>query len=36
MKNWDPLRGMYGSMEAELEVQRTIKEGGADGLPLPS
>ena len=22
-KNWDPLHGMYGSMEAEFEVQRT-------------
>ena len=27
-----PLHGMYGSMDAELEVQRTIKRGGADGL----
>ena len=33
---------MYGSMEAEYEVQRTIKraehhqEGGADGLLMPS
>ena len=26
-----PLHGMYGSMEAELEVQRTIKRAGADG-----
>ena len=25
MKNWGPLYGMYGSKEAELEVQRTIK-----------
>ena len=24
-KNWGFLHGMYGSMEAELEVQRTIK-----------
>ena len=22
---WGPLHGMYGSMEAEFEVQRTIK-----------
>ena len=28
-----PLHGMYGSMEEELEVQRTIKDG-ADGIPL--
>ena len=26
------LHGMYGSMEAEFEVQRTIKEGGADRI----
>ena len=38
----EPLYGMYGSMEAEYEVQRTIKraehhqEGGADGLLMPS
>ena len=25
MKRLEPLPGMYGSMEAELEVQRTIK-----------
>ena len=25
MKRWGPLHGMYGSVEAELEVQRTIK-----------
>ena len=25
MKKWEPLHGMYGSMEAECEVQRTIK-----------
>ena len=25
MKRWDPLHGMYGSVEAEFEVQRTIK-----------
>ena len=25
------LHGMYGSMESEFEVQRTIKECGADG-----
>ena len=27
----EPLYGMYGSMDAEYEVQRTIKRGGADG-----
>ena len=32
----EPLHGMYGSMEAEFEVQRTIGEGGANGIPLPS
>ena len=25
MKRWEPLYGMYGSMEAEYEVLRTIK-----------
>ena len=25
MKSWGPCHGMYGSMEAEFEVQRTIK-----------
>ena len=30
------LRGMYGSMEAGFEVQRTIKEGGADCVLMPS
>ena len=30
-----PLLGMYGSVETELEVQRTIKRG-ADGLLVPS
>ena len=24
LKNWDLCAGMYGSMDAELEVQRTI------------
>ena len=30
----EPLHGMYGSMEPEFEVQRTVKR--ADGLPMPS
>ena len=30
-----PMHGMYGSSEAELEVQCTIKSG-ADGLPVLS
>ena len=30
------LLRMYGSMEGELEVQRTFKRTGADGIPLPS
>ena len=32
-----PLHGMYGSVEAEVEVQRPAhhQEGGADGLLLP-
>ena len=25
VKRWRPLHGMYSSVEAELEVQRTIK-----------
>ena len=25
MKRWEPLYGMYGTVEAELEIQRTIK-----------
>ena len=25
MKRWSPLHGMYGSVEVEFEVQRTIK-----------
>ena len=25
IKSWVPLHGMYGSMEAEFEVQRTIE-----------
>ena len=28
----EPLLGMYGSVEAEFEVQGTIQEGGIDGL----
>ena len=31
-----PLRGMYGSMDAEREVQRHHQEGGVDGILLPS
>ena len=30
-----PLHGMYGSTEAEYEVQRTIKRGGGDSLLAP-
>ena len=33
MKNWDLLHGMYGSMEAELEVQRTIKRAELTAFP---
>ena len=36
MKHGDFLHGMYGSMNADLEVQRTIKRGRADGLVLSS
>ena len=33
MKNWDLWHGMYGSMEAELEVQRTIKRAELTAFP---
>ena len=36
MKNWGllgPLHGMYGSMEPELEVQRTIKRAELTAFP---
>ena len=36
MKNWRPLHGMTGSMEAELESPAHHQEGGAGGLPLSS
>ena len=36
MKNWDFCIGMYGSMDSELEVQRTIKRAELTALPLPS
>ena len=29
MENWGPMRGMYGTLDLELEVQRTIKSGAA-------
>ena len=32
----EPLHGMYGSMEAELEVPAHHQEGGAGGLLMPS
>ena len=35
MKNWRPLHGMYGSMEAEFEVQRTIKRVELTAFFLP-
>ena len=28
----EPFHGMYGSMVAEFEVQRTIEKDAADGL----
>ena len=31
-----PLRGMYGSMEAELEVQRNIKRAELTAFLSPS
>ena len=31
-----PLHGMYGSMEAEFEDQRTNQEGGVDSFLVPS
>ena len=33
MKNWHLLHGMYGSIEAELEVQRTIKRAELTAFP---
>ena len=33
MKNWDLLHGMCGSMEAELEVQRTTKRAELTAFP---
>ena len=30
-----PLHGMYGSMEPEYEVQRTMKRGGVDSFLVP-
>ena len=36
MENWDLGVGCIGSMDAELEVLCTTKEGGADGLPVLS
>ena len=35
-ERWGPLHGMYGLMEAEYDVQRTIERGGADSLLVPS
>ena len=32
----EPLHGMYGSMEAELEIQRTIKRAELTAFLMPS